>query len=79
MLQWLADFRRRFPPSNVFPLHHLPHRQRRREIATLLFVFLFGPAIISTLRLETGQGATIRTDRRSPTSPHQKGTPTMGD
>ncbi len=46
-------------------------------ITALVFVFLFGPAIINLLRIKQGRGQPIRTD--GPQSHlSKKGTPTMG-
>ncbi|MBP0574242.1 phospho-N-acetylmuramoyl-pentapeptide-transferase, partial [Mycobacterium tuberculosis] len=46
-------------------------------MTALVFVFLFGPAIINTLRIKQGKGQPIRLD--GPQSHLAKrGTPTMG-
>src|SRR5216117_157804 len=47
-------------------------------ITALLFVFLFGPAIIDRLRLAQGKGQPIRSDGPQSHLVTKKGTPTMG-
>jgi phospho-N-acetylmuramoyl-pentapeptide-transferase len=47
-------------------------------MTALLFVFLFGPAIISSLRLRQGHGQPIRADGPQSHLLTKKGTPTMG-
>ncbi len=76
MLQWLADFHQAFPAFNVF--RYITFRTGGAVITALLFVFLFGPAIISTLRLKQGKGQPIRTDGPQSHLLTKKGTPTMG-
>ncbi len=75
MLQWLAQLHDVFPGMNVF--RYITFRTGGAIVTALLFVFLFGPGIISVLRLKQGKGQPIRAD--GPQS-HllKKGTPTMG-
>ena len=75
MLQWLAQLQPLFPGLNVF--RYITFRTGGAIVTALLFVFLFGPSIISVLRLKQGKGQPIRSD--GPQS-HllKKGTPTMG-
>lgn len=75
MLQWLAQLHDVFPGMNVF--RYITFRTGGAIVTALLFVFLFGPGIISVLRVKQGKGQPIRAD--GPQS-HllKKGTPTMG-
>ncbi|MDE1570003.1 phospho-N-acetylmuramoyl-pentapeptide-transferase [Aquabacter sp. P-9] len=75
MLQWLAQLHDIFPGMNVF--RYITFRTGGAIVTALLFVFLFGPGIISVLRVKQGKGQPIRAD--GPQS-HllKKGTPTMG-
>lgn len=75
MLTFLADFSGSLPFLNVF--RYITFRTGGATITALLFVFMFGPAIIDTLRMRQGKGQPIRDD--GPKS-HllKKGTPTMG-
>lgn len=75
MLQWLSQLNDVFPGVNVF--RYITFRTGGAIVTALLFVFLFGPAIIASLRVRQGKGQPIRTD--GPQS-HlaKKGTPTMG-
>ncbi len=75
MLQWLSQLNDIFPGLNVF--RYITFRTGGAIVTALLFVFLFGPAIISVLRVKQGKGQPIRSD--GPQS-HllKKGTPTMG-
>ena len=75
MLVWLADFAVHFPILNVF--RYITFRAGGATATALLFVFFFGPAAISWLRIKQGKGQPIRTD--GPESHLAKrGTPTMG-
>ncbi|MBX9909931.1 MAG: phospho-N-acetylmuramoyl-pentapeptide-transferase [Beijerinckiaceae bacterium] len=75
MLVWLADFSGTFPILNVF--RYITFRAGGATATALLFVFFFGPAAISWLRLKQGKGQPIRVD--GPESHLAKrGTPTMG-
>ncbi|MGI9426956.1 MAG: phospho-N-acetylmuramoyl-pentapeptide-transferase [Hyphomicrobiaceae bacterium] len=75
MLYELRHFSELFGPLNVFT--YITFRTGGAIMTALLFVFLFGPAIIDTLRIKQGKGQPIRED--GPQSHLAKrGTPTMG-
>ena len=76
MLQWLAEFQGSVPAVNVF--RYITFRTGGAIITALLFVFMFGPAIIAMLRLKQGKGQPIRTDGPQSHLLTKKGTPTMG-
>ncbi|WP_029003439.1 phospho-N-acetylmuramoyl-pentapeptide-transferase [Azorhizobium doebereinerae] len=76
MLQWLAQLHDTFPAFNVF--RYITFRTGGAIVTAVLFVFLFGPAIISTLRLKQGKGQPIRADGPQSHLLTKKGTPTMG-
>jgi phospho-N-acetylmuramoyl-pentapeptide-transferase len=76
MLQWLALLHQEFTAFNVF--RYITFRTGGAVVTALLFVFLFGPGIISTLRLKQGKGQPIRTDGPQSHLITKKGTPTMG-
>ncbi|MGU3497036.1 phospho-N-acetylmuramoyl-pentapeptide-transferase [Xanthobacteraceae bacterium A53D] len=76
MLQWLAQLHETFPAFNVF--RYITFRTGGAVITAVMFVFLFGPAIISTLRLKQGKGQPIRADGPQSHLLTKKGTPTMG-
>jgi phospho-N-acetylmuramoyl-pentapeptide-transferase len=75
MLYALVQFSDQIGPLNVF--RYITFRTGGAIMTALLFVFLFGPAIIDLLRVKQGKGQPIRED--GPQS-HlaKKGTPTMG-
>jgi phospho-N-acetylmuramoyl-pentapeptide-transferase len=75
MLLFLQEFADEFAIFNVF--RYITFRTGAATMTALLFVFLFGPAIIQLLRLKQGRGQPIRVD--GPQSHFKKaGTPTMG-
>jgi phospho-N-acetylmuramoyl-pentapeptide-transferase len=75
MLIFLQEFADEFSVFNVF--RYITFRTGAATMTALLFVFLFGPAIIQLLRLKQGGGQPIRID--GPQSHFKKaGTPTMG-
>ncbi|MBS0240652.1 MAG: phospho-N-acetylmuramoyl-pentapeptide-transferase [Proteobacteria bacterium] len=75
MLYELVQFSDVFSPLNVF--RYITFRTGGAIMTALLFVFLFGPAIIDQLRVKQGKGQPIRDD--GPQSHLSKrGTPTMG-
>jgi phospho-N-acetylmuramoyl-pentapeptide-transferase len=76
MLTWLADFSHLFSPFNLF--RYLTFRTIGAAGSGLFFVFFFGPAIISALRLKQGKGQPIRVDGPQSHLLTKKGTPTMG-
>ena len=75
MLYELVIFSEQIGPLNVF--RYQTFRTGGAIMTALLFVFLFGPAIIDSLRVRQGKGQPIRDD--GPKSHlSKKGTPTMG-
>src|SRR3990170_5482445 len=75
MLYALVNFSDQIGPLNVF--RYITFRTGGAIMTALLFVFLFGPAIIDLLRVRQGKGQPIRDD--GPKSHLSKrGTPTMG-
>lgn len=75
MLYELINFADQFGPLNVF--RYITFRTGGAIFTSLLFVMLFGPAIIDLLRIKQGKGQPIRDD--GPQSHLAKrGTPTMG-
>src|ERR1043165_4017548 len=76
MLYWLIEFSTQTSPFRVF--RYLTVRTGGAMITALIFVFLFGPAIINQLRLKQGRGQPIRSDGPASHLVTKKGTPTMG-
>jgi phospho-N-acetylmuramoyl-pentapeptide-transferase len=75
MLYALATFSDQFGPLNVF--RYITFRTGGAIMTALLFVFLFGPAMIDVLRVKQGRGQPIRDDGPQ-THFAKRGTPTMG-
>jgi phospho-N-acetylmuramoyl-pentapeptide-transferase len=65
-----------FSPLNVF--RYSTTRTGAAILTALLFVFLFGPRIISLLKLKQGRGQPIRSDGPQRHIVEKQGTPTMG-
>jgi phospho-N-acetylmuramoyl-pentapeptide-transferase len=63
-------------PLNV--LRYLTFRTGASIMTALFFVFLFGPALISVLRVKQGKGQPIRSDGPERHIVEKQGTPTMG-
>jgi phospho-N-acetylmuramoyl-pentapeptide-transferase len=76
MLTWLADLSYILTPLNVF--RYITFRAGGATATAILFVFWFGPAIISLLRLKQGKGQPIRADGPQSHLLTKRGTPTMG-
>jgi phospho-N-acetylmuramoyl-pentapeptide-transferase len=76
MLTFLAEFSPYLNPLNVF--RYITFRTGGATATALLFVFWFGPAIISVLRLKQGKGQPIREDGPQSHLLTKRGTPTMG-
>ena len=75
MLTYLQQFSDQLPILNVF--RYITFRTGAATMTALIFVFLFGPAIIRILKVKQGQGQPIRDD--GPQTHFKKaGTPTMG-
>jgi len=75
MLYELREFSDVLGPLNVFT--YITFRTGGAIMTALLFVFLFGPAIIEMLRIKQGKGQPIREDGPQ-THLAKRGTPTMG-
>src|SRR6266542_6657876 len=75
MLYCLTELSSTISVFNVF--RYLTVRTGGATLTALVFVFLFGPAIIDLLRLKQGKGQPIREDGPR-THFSKKGTPTMG-
>ncbi|GLK76037.1 phospho-N-acetylmuramoyl-pentapeptide-transferase [Methylopila jiangsuensis] len=75
MLTFLAELSWAFPGLNLF--RYITFRTGGAIMTAALFVFLFGPWIISQLRLKQGKGQPIRSDGPQ-THLTKRGTPTMG-
>ncbi len=75
MLYALVSFSDQIGPLNVF--RYITFRTGGAIMTALLFVFLFGPAIIDILRVKQGKGQPIREDGPA-THFAKRGTPTMG-
>jgi phospho-N-acetylmuramoyl-pentapeptide-transferase len=76
MLYWLIDLADKVSVLNVF--RYITFRTGGAVITALLFVFMFGPAIIDRLRLLQGKGQPIRADGPQSHIIAKAGTPTMG-
>jgi phospho-N-acetylmuramoyl-pentapeptide-transferase len=76
MLALLPEYSPLFSPLNVF--RYITFRTGGATATALLFVFWFGPAIISLLRLRQGKGQPIREDGPQSHLLTKRGTPTMG-
>ncbi len=76
MLYFLGEFADQFSAFNVF--RYITFRTGGAIMTALLFVFLFGPKIIASLRLRQGKGQPIREDGPPNHLLTKKGTPTMG-
>ena len=60
MFYWLVDLSDKLSVLNVF--RYITFRTGGAIITALLFVFMFGPAIIGRLRIFQGKGQPIRPD-----------------
>jgi phospho-N-acetylmuramoyl-pentapeptide-transferase len=76
MLTWLAELSPYFRPPNIF--RYITFRTGGATATGLLIVFLFGPWMISLLRLRQGKGQPIREDGPQSHLLTKRGTPTMG-
>jgi phospho-N-acetylmuramoyl-pentapeptide-transferase len=73
LLEGLSD---QFQLFNLF--RYITFRTAGAIVTALLFVFLFGPTIISMLRVRQGKGQPIRNDGPQNHILSKQGTPTMG-
>jgi len=76
MLYILGELSDRFILFNLF--RYQSFRTGGAILTALAFVFLFGPAIIATLKVKQGKGQPIRLDGPQSHLLTKKGTPTMG-
>ncbi|WP_018183525.1 phospho-N-acetylmuramoyl-pentapeptide-transferase [Kaistia granuli] len=76
MLYLLGDLSAQFSGLNVF--RYITFRVGGATMTALIFVFLFGPAIIRALKVKQGKGQPIREDGPQSHLVTKKGTPTMG-
>jgi phospho-N-acetylmuramoyl-pentapeptide-transferase len=76
MFYFLGEFADQLSALNVF--RYITFRTGGAIMTALLFVFLFGPKIISSLRVRQGHGQPIREDGPAGHLLTKKGTPTMG-
>jgi phospho-N-acetylmuramoyl-pentapeptide-transferase len=76
MLFWLTELAGELSVFNVF--RYITFRTGGALITALLFVFLFGPRVIRSLRVRQGKGQPIRKDGPERHLVQKQGTPTMG-
>jgi phospho-N-acetylmuramoyl-pentapeptide-transferase len=76
MLYWISSFSDSVSVFRIF--RYLTVRTGGATVTALIFVFLFGPAIIKLLRLKQGKGQPIRADGPESHLITKKGVPTMG-
>ncbi len=76
MLYWLSELAGELSAFNIF--RYITFRTGGALITALLFVFLFGPRIIRSLRIRQGKGQPIRADGPERHLLSKQGTPTMG-
>jgi len=76
MLYFLGQLGEHLTAFNVF--RYITFRTAGAMVTALFFVFLFGPGMISMLRIRQGRGQPIREDGPASHLLTKKGTPTMG-
>jgi phospho-N-acetylmuramoyl-pentapeptide-transferase len=76
MLAYLGQLAGEVSVLNVF--RYITFRTAGATVTALVFVFLFGPAIIASLKLRQGKGQPIREDGPQSHLVTKAGTPTMG-
>ena len=77
MLHYLADILTdQFSALNVF--RYITLRTAGATVTSLFVVFMFGPALINSLRIRQGRGQPIRQDGPARHIIEKQGTPTMG-
>ena len=76
MLYWLSQLADELSVFNVF--RYITFRTGGAILTALLFVFLFGPRVIRSLRVRQGKGQPIRKDGPERHLLQKQGTPTMG-
>jgi phospho-N-acetylmuramoyl-pentapeptide-transferase len=72
----LVSLSDQFSVLNVF--RYLTFRTGGAIMTALMFVFMFGPGLINSLRMKQGRGQPIRTDGPQRHMLEKQGTPTMG-
>ena len=79
MLYLLGELADKFATLNLLRIfRYITFRSGGAVLTAFAFVFLFGPAIINTLRVKQGKGQPIREDGPATHLLTKKGTPTMG-
>jgi phospho-N-acetylmuramoyl-pentapeptide-transferase len=76
MFLWLTELTSEFAFLNLF--RYITFRTGGAVLTAFLFVFLFGPTIIRSLRIRQGKGQPIRKDGPERHLLQKQGTPTMG-
>ena len=76
MLYWLSQLAGELSVFNVF--RYITFRTGGAILTAFLFVFLFGPRVIRSLRVRQGKGQPIRKDGPERHLLSKQGTPTMG-
>jgi len=76
MLYYLIQFSDQFGALNVF--RYITFRTGGAIMTALVFMFIFGPGLISALRVRQGKGQPIREDGPASHLLEKQGTPTMG-
>ncbi|MGV1015331.1 MAG: phospho-N-acetylmuramoyl-pentapeptide-transferase, partial [Methyloceanibacter sp.] len=76
MLFWLTQFAGELSVFNIF--RYITFRTGGAVLTAFLFVFLFGPQIIKSLRIRQGKGQPIRKEGPERHLLQKQGTPTMG-
>jgi phospho-N-acetylmuramoyl-pentapeptide-transferase len=76
MLYWLAELAPDVGVLNIF--RYITFRTGGAVVTALLFVFLFGPRVIRSLRVRQGKGQPIRKEGPERHILQKQGTPTMG-
>ncbi len=76
MLYWLSQLAGELSVFNVF--RYITFRTGGAILTAFLFVFLFGPRVIRSLRVRQGKGQPIRKDGPERHILQKQGTPTMG-
>ncbi len=76
MLYYLIEFSDQFGALNVF--RYITFRTGGAIMTAMVFMFIFGPGLITALRIRQGKGQPIREDGPASHVLEKQGTPTMG-
>ncbi|MCP4933840.1 MAG: phospho-N-acetylmuramoyl-pentapeptide-transferase [bacterium] len=76
MLYYLIQFSDQFGALNVF--RYITFRTGGAIMTAMVFMFIFGPGLITALRVRQGKGQPIREDGPASHLLEKQGTPTMG-